>query len=482
MDLLTPSSEKLVSVSIFDTVAGNVPPTSNVGREAGPIELKMRAQLGRLKGTTYPDTFDWSVYDKIAARFGDKQPRGGVIFNTGLKLVNFHSSCTKCHYAFEIDSYGRGCVHNCAYCYAKEALTAHGYWNNPMPFPVNLAEVRKIFYTVFETNNASKWRSVLEKRIPLRLGSMSDSFMWSDKKYKVSLELLKILSFYNYPYVVFTRSDLIAEDEYIAEIRKDLASIQFSMSGGNEELTKKIEPGAPSVERRLIALEKLAKEGIWTTVRLNPFFPIYPDGYFTRPRSVEERFGNLDKVPKFDLFDWSFIRQLRDAKVPSLLAGVVRLSNAAIRDMSKVTGVDFKQFFDPNQVKSNLDKKYSDPEIAYYYKRIQSECVKNGIRFNTCYIGNGEKDYYQYQNLWDNKKDCCDVSGNVQAFQRSSQEIPWEFRIKQAPNKESAEASRRQEKEHELKYAATLDQTQPFGLRIALQPASLVSIKSNAEA
>ncbi len=426
-------------------------------REVGPIEKKMRASIEGLKGSQYPDTFDWGVYDKIAARFGDETPRGGVVFNTTLKLVNYHASCSKCHYAFEIDSYGRGCTHNCSYCYAKESLSAHGYWNRPMPFPVNLAEVRKTFHAVFETDRSNKWREILEKRIPLRLGSMSDSFMWMDRKYKITQELLKILNYYDYPHIIFTRSDLVAEDEYLNILRKDLVSVQFSMSGGNEELTHKIEPGAPSIERRLTALKKLADNGYWTTVRLNPFFPIYPDGYYTDAKSIRERFGSHENAPKFDLFDWSFISQLHEAKVPSLLAGTVRLSTVGVKSMAKATGLDFQSFFKPEFIKGNFDRKYSDSEIAFYYKKLQSECAKHGIRFNTCYIGNGEKDYYQYQSLWDNKSDCCDAKGNVPSFKSSSQDASWEYRIKQAQNKDAAKQSMNMEKSNELLYSELAD-------------------------
>jgi len=219
----------------------------------GPIEKKMRLTLSKLKDSKYLDTFDWGLYDKIAGRFGNQQPRGGVVFNTTLKILNYHSACSKCHYSFEIDTYGRGCVHNCGYCYAKEILTRHGYWNEPIPFPVNMAEVRKLFYTVFETDRSSRWREVMEKRIPLRIGSMSDSFMWIDKKYKVGLELLKILRFYKYPYIIATRSDLIATQDYIDALDPTLASVQFSMAGGNDAMMRLIEPGAPSIQRRLDA-------------------------------------------------------------------------------------------------------------------------------------------------------------------------------------------------------------------------------------
>jgi DNA repair photolyase len=404
----------------------------------GPIETKMRKTLSGLKNTSYPDNFNWSIYDKIASRFGDAPPRGGTVFNTTFKLLNHHSSCSKCHYSFEIDTYGRGCVHNCTYCYAKEILTRHGYWNEPMPFPVNLAEVRKIFYTVFETNKTSRWREVLEKRVPVRIGSMSDSFMWMDDKYGVSLELLKILKHYNYPYIIFTRSDLVATQKYVDAMDTNLASIQFSMSGGNEEIVRKLEPGAPSIKRRLAALKVLSENGFWTTVRLNPFFPIYPDGYFTDQKSIIERFGTTDAVPKFDLFDWSFLEQIKEHKVPSVLAGVVRLSPFAIRAMSEKIGFNLASFFKPELYSKSSESRYSDTEIAYYYKKLQVQSAKIGLRFSTCYIGMGNKDYYQHQGLWSNKSDCCDAKTNIGSFKTTSHDISWETRIKHATDKDAA--------------------------------------------
>lgn len=405
-------------------------------RDIGPIEREMRTKIEKLRGTQYPDTFDWSVYDEIAARYGEKPPRGGVVFNTTFKLVNQHASCAKCHYAFEIDSYGRGCVHNCTYCYAKELLIGRGFWNRPMPFPVNLSEIRKIMYTVFETDKPNKWRDVLSKRVPVRIGSMSDSFMWMDYKYKVTQELLRIFNYYRYPHIVFTRSDLAAHDDYMAIYDKSLISIQFSISGDDDKITRLVEPGAPSAERRLRALKKLNDAGFWTTVRLNPFFPMHPDGYFSDEESIRQRFGSKENAPVFPWFTWDLIDKIKESGTPSVLAGVVRLSPFAINAMSKATGIDLKSFFKPESVSGSTDRHYSDKEISHYYFQLKKACHKNGLRFSTCYIGNGEKDYYQYQQLWTNKADCCDAIGNVTAFKVSSQSLLTE---KAMPPKEQTE-------------------------------------------
>ena len=434
---------------------------SNSGREGevsqvtepkmGPIEQEMRGIIAKLHNTRYPDTFDWGLYDRLANKF-DTPPRGGVVFNTTFKLANHHTTCNKCHYAFEIDTYGRGCVHNCVYCYAKDQLTTHGYWNRPQPFPINLAEVRKVFYTVFETDKSSRWREVMEKRTPLRMGSMSDSFMWMDTKYGVTKEVLKIFSFYNYPYIVFTRSDLVAHDDYIKLLRKDLCSVQFSISGNNNQFVRAIEPGAPSYARRLAALKKLHEAGFWTTVRINPLFPKYPDGYFSDRQYIQERFGDRSNVPVLPFYSDDFIAELADAGVPSVLAGFVRLSSKAINNLTKVSGVDVRSFFKPEILEGRGDKHYTDAEISYYYRWLRQECTKHNVRFSTCYIGNGIKDYFQYQSMWDNKKDCCDVIGNVPAFKTTSQTVSWDERIRHAPNKKLAMATEIEEKNADEKY------------------------------
>ncbi len=395
----------------------------------------------------YDDQFDYSIYDLLAKKFEKETMPWGVVYKTVFRLANYHPSCTKCHYAFEIDTYGRGCVFNCGYCYAKDQLTKHGAWNKPHPFPIDIGEVRRLFALVFETDRRSRFRSILESRIPLRIGSMSDSFMWIDRKYKVTQELLKILRFYKYPYIIFTRSDLVAHEDYLALLDQSLSSIQFSITGLNSELTRKLEPGAPSVEKRFSALNVLAKEGFRTAVRLNPLFPTYPDGYFSNRKRLLERLGT-GEIPSFPLFNIGeaegFVSRLAESGVKTLVAGYVRLSRFSLSQIREMTGADLSSFFD-SSLPENLgdNKHYSDSEVAYYYKVLQSECAKQNIRFTTCYIGNGIKDYFQYQDLWANKKDCCDVVGNIKAFEKTSQEVSWDVRTPFAKHRSIADEGRR---------------------------------------
>ncbi|MBT4791855.1 MAG: hypothetical protein HON90_09815 [Halobacteriovoraceae bacterium] len=378
------------------------------------------------KLSKYNCEFDYSIYKKLEQRFAHKNVRGGIVKNNPMKLVNSHHSCQQCFYALEIDTYGRGCVHNCLYCYAKAELTVHGYWNNPMPMPININEIRKMFYTVFETDKKSKWRTVLQQKIPLRVGCMSDSFMWMDQKYKVSQELLNILNYYDYPYTILTRSDLIARDDYLNLLNPSLCSVQFSIASTNDKMNKLIEPGTPSAKRRLKAVETLSKAGIWTSVRINPIFPIYPDGYYTNPD-----FKWDGPVPKFDFTTFEMVDEIAATGTKSIIAGFGRFSSFALNNIEKAIGFNLKPFFNKDDVnKSRRDWHFSDKEIRYYYEEFKRRCDKVGVEKTVCYIGNGEEHFWGHQDLWSNKKDCCNIKDRIASFKSDTRQVPFEERLK----------------------------------------------------
>lgn len=394
----------------------DTPISDQIEHKAGELMLK----------SSYKMDFDFDAYRSLERRSKKIELRGGIVFKSPFKLVNAHASCQQCLYAFEVDSYGRGCTHNCVYCYAKEQLTRYGYWNNPFPAPVDITEIWKVFHTVFETDRSSKWRDVLEKRIPIRVGSMSDSFMFMDKKYKVTQEMIKIFNHYKYPHILFTRSDLVAHDDYLNLFDPDLCSIQMSIASTNDDLNKAVEPGTPSAKRRLNALKKLTQNGLWTTVRLNPFFPIHPDGYFSDPNYDRSKHVDPLNFSSFEMVD-----EIAEYGVQSILAGFVRLSPMSLKQTSEALGRDLKVFF-KNITKSGLgDYYFSAEEVRAYYERIQAKCAQNGIQFTTCYIGNEESQFWRDQDLWSNKKDCCNAIDRIKSFNGvSSRDISFQKRLK----------------------------------------------------
>ncbi|MEZ4815538.1 MAG: hypothetical protein R3A80_10080 [Bdellovibrionota bacterium] len=57
------------------------------------------------------------------------------------------------------------------------------------------------------------------------------------------------------------------------------------------------------------------------------------------------------------------------------------------------------------------------------------------MQFTTCYIGNGEGHFWNFQNTWSNKADCCNVKGRLGAFVTDARSIPFEERLKHSGKK-----------------------------------------------
>jgi len=183
--------------------------------------------------------FDNSIYENIANRYGEVQPKGGVIYKTPV-------------YGMKLDSYGRGNCHNSVFQYMPKSTTN---WNRPIPFPSDIEKV----YQAIEKNKGKV----------MVLGYKSDPFMWMDHKYKITQAILRCATANKVQLVINTMSDLCAHSEYIELIKAGNHSITMNMSlnNDNEHLERLLSPGAPSLKRRKEAIAKLKEYGIEVNIK-----------------------------------------------------------------------------------------------------------------------------------------------------------------------------------------------------------------------
>lgn len=166
---------------------------------------------------------------------------------------------TLCHYPTRLDTYGCGCSHDCKYCYAKSLLEFRGLWNPNNP---SVADIEKIRRKV----------SKLESGTVLRLGGMTDCFQPIELKHRNTYETIKVLNEKRIHYLIVTKSDIVAMDEYIDIMDKELAHIQISITTTDDELSLKYEK-ATVPSKRIKAIEKLQENGFDVSVRLSPYIP-----------------------------------------------------------------------------------------------------------------------------------------------------------------------------------------------------------------
>lgn len=172
----------------------------------------------------------------------------------------------KCHYPTRLDTYGCGCQHDCSYCYAKSLLDFRNLWDSKNPSVANIDKIR------------AKIKSLSDDIPVIRLGGMTDCFQPIEKSQKVTYETVKALNEKKQEYLIVTKSDMVADDDYIAILDRNLAHIQITITVFNDDLYKKLDFEKATVpSKRIKAVEKLYKLGFDVQVRLSPFIPQFVD-------------------------------------------------------------------------------------------------------------------------------------------------------------------------------------------------------------
>ena len=169
----------------------------------------------------------------------------------------------KCYYPNRLDTYGCGCSHDCSYCYAKSLLSFRGLWNPNDPSVAPIEKIEKVI-------------KKLPKGSVIRLGGMTDCFQPCECEHKVTYETIKLLNKYGIEYLIVTKSHIVANDEYVEILDKNLAHIQITVTTLDDEKSLEYEKASvPS--KRIEAILKLHKLGFDVAIRLSPLMPEYMD-------------------------------------------------------------------------------------------------------------------------------------------------------------------------------------------------------------
>lgn len=165
----------------------------------------------------------------------------------------------RCNYSTRLDTYGCGCAHDCAYCYAKSLLDFRGLWNPKSP---SVASPEKI---------ARKLDKV-EPGTVLRLGGMTDCFQPVEARLGVTAQVICMMNARRIGYLIVTKSDLVASKQYMNLMDPELAHIQISVTSTSDEPNFLCEKAvAPS--KRMKAAEMLQEAGFDVSLRISPFVP-----------------------------------------------------------------------------------------------------------------------------------------------------------------------------------------------------------------
>jgi len=153
-----------------------------------------------------------------------------------------------------------GCAHQCAYCYAPSVLGVdRDMWGRSV-------EARQNMPTVLSRELKRKQRGVVG------ISSVTDPYQPAERRYQITRYCLERLARHDWPVCILTKSDLVVRDIDILEGMSGV-EVGFTITSLDEHQRRLLEPGAPSVARRLAAMSLVSDTGIATYAFIGPIYP-----------------------------------------------------------------------------------------------------------------------------------------------------------------------------------------------------------------
>jgi DNA repair photolyase len=167
----------------------------------------------------------------------------------------------------------RGCEHGCVYCFARPT---HAY--------MGLSPGLDFESRLFAKPNAA---ALLEKELarknyqvaPIAMGTNTDPYQPIEMRYRITRSILEVLSAYNHPVSIVTKSARITRDlDILSDMgKRNLARVFFSVTTLDAKLARVMEPRASTPSRRLEAMRLFAEAGVPTGVMVAPIIPALND-------------------------------------------------------------------------------------------------------------------------------------------------------------------------------------------------------------
>jgi DNA repair photolyase len=155
-------------------------------------------------------------------------------------------------YKWDLNIY-RGCSHKCHYCfatYSHQYLQEDNFFGN-IYIKTNIAEA-------LEKKLASKkWAKDI-----INIGGVTDSYQKAEEKYQLMPKIWQLLIKYRNPAIISTKSKLILRDIDIINKLSQLVNINIAATiiTTDENIRKKTEPGASSINDRFALIKEFKKK------------------------------------------------------------------------------------------------------------------------------------------------------------------------------------------------------------------------------
>lgn len=179
-----------------------------------------------------------------------------------------------CSMPMTFDTYNN-CSFGCLYCFSQYQRAIGGGKDSYLHKDVRSVNVDKIKRMFTDPDNyAGQFAEYIKQRRVMQWGGLSDEFDSFERKYGLTLELLKFFKDIDYPLCFSTKATWWTEDERYMDLVRGQKNwnFKFSIITLDEHKAHVIERGVPTPMQRLSAIERIANaDAGGATLRLRPF-------------------------------------------------------------------------------------------------------------------------------------------------------------------------------------------------------------------
>lgn len=179
-----------------------------------------------------------------------------------------------CSMPMTFDTYSN-CSFGCLYCFSQFqrgiGKSKENYLHKDVKH-VNVEKIKKMFSD--PDKHAGQFANYIKQRRVMQWGGLSDQFDGFERKYGVTLELLKFFKEIDYPLCFSTKATWFTKDERYMDLIRGQKNwnFKFSIITLDEAKAHVIEKGVPTPKERLEAIGRIAEaDAGGATLRLRPF-------------------------------------------------------------------------------------------------------------------------------------------------------------------------------------------------------------------
>lgn len=171
-------------------------------------------------------------------------------------------------FRFSLNPY-RGCEHGCIYCYARPTHEMLG-WNAGIDFETRIRVKEDAPFLLRRKFLSPRWEPQT-----VALSGNTDCYQPVERQLRLTRRCLEVFAEFRNPVGIVTKSALVARDaDLLASLaRRHAANVRISITSLDPMIARRMEPRAPSPERRLEAIRRLAEAGVPTAVMVAPVVP-----------------------------------------------------------------------------------------------------------------------------------------------------------------------------------------------------------------